>query len=208
MTNDLKCGQEFTNCPVLISTLGLMSVLSAESSSRKLSIRHALIVRANPMSERDEYDERAERLLPCSHCSRDSHIFMVGGVCCPAIYRPAVAAELRAVGTREAGLEKQVIDLEQRLAAMLKDNGELSCVIADLRREVEGLKTYQDESLQIIAEQITEIANLRREVERLKEANDNYVVQLTEPEFGLARANMELRQEVRALKAKLGGGSC
>ena len=44
----------------------------------------------------DQADKDAETLLPCSQqCGGDCHAYVIGGVCCPAIYRPTVASALR-----------------------------------------------------------------------------------------------------------------
>lgn len=63
------------------------------------------------MTERDQYDEQAERLLPCLCQSVRGPKHNVDNTYCPAYRRPAVAAALRALGQ-----ENERLRAERRLS--------------------------------------------------------------------------------------------
>lgn len=77
--------------------------------------------------DKDQYDEQAERLLPCK--CEDHH--REGSVICPASYRPAVAAALR----KQAWINDAVYQGMERQ-------------IADLRAKIEQLKEQLPETMQ------------------------------------------------------------
>lgn len=125
------------------------------------------------MAERDEYDELTERLLPCVH--EDFAKWEVHS--CPHGKRPAIAAEFREAGKREAELREIIEDAGIYDGRKFEvEKAELRDEVADLRREagqreaqchaiieeqaqnIEDGRVIYDAALQVVAD-------LRREVE-------------------------------------------
>jgi len=99
----------------------------------------------------DQADKDAEMLLPCSQqCGGDCHAYVIGGVCCPAIYRCAVAAALRTRDDHIAYWQNLYWKLADRFNVMDDD-------LADAQDEIARLKAS--------AVDLAEIAN-RQDKER------------------------------------------
>lgn len=74
------------------------------------------------MAERDEFDEAAKRLLPCSYVTRFCQE-EYEDLCYGCRHRPAVAAALREAAMREAELRREVDRLKSQLISFHDVNG-------------------------------------------------------------------------------------